>query len=131
MGAHTEMDYAMTPGEIDFLKKCNENGAASMFICAGMLAALQAGLLNGKTATAPRFMLEQLRKDHPQVQWVEKRWAHDGKIWTCGALLNGLDMTRAFALDTWGGEGSLAEFCMRAGGYPDRDVDYADVPYKI
>ena len=130
MGAH-EMTYTMNQTEIDFIKKTEAGCAAFMFICGGMLSGLQAGLFKGKTVTAPRFMLEQLRKDHPEVQWVERRWANDGKIWTSGALLNGTDMTRAFALQTWGGEGSLAEFGMQLGGYPDRDVDYADVPYKL
>jgi transcriptional regulator GlxA family with amidase domain len=130
MGAY-DIGYAMTEGEVSFIKKCNEVSVASMFICGGMLAALQAGLLDGKTATAPRFMVGQLRKDHPDVQWVEKRWAHDGKIWTSGALLNGTDMMKAFALETWGGGDSLAEFGLRLGGYPDRDVDYADVAWKI
>jgi transcriptional regulator GlxA family with amidase domain len=102
-----------------------------MFICGGLFSGLQAGLLKGKTATGPRIMLDMLRKDHPEVQWVEKRWANDGKIWTSGALLNGTDMTRAFALQTWGGEGSLAEFGMQLGAYPDRDVDYADVSHKL
>jgi len=130
MGAHSHL-YNMTEGERAFVKKCNGDCVAFMFICGGILVALEAGLLEGKTATAPRFMVEQLRKGHPEVHWVEKRWAHDGKIWTSGALLNGTDMTRAFALETWGGEGSLAEFGMRLGGYPCRDVDYADVPWKI
>jgi transcriptional regulator GlxA family with amidase domain len=130
MGAH-ELGYTLTPGEIDFIKKCNEDCNTFMFICGGVLAGLQAGILEGKILTAPLFLIEQLRKDHPEVQWLEKRWAHDGKIWTSGALLNGLDMTRAFALETWGGEGTLAEMGMHLGSYPDRDVDYADVPSKI
>jgi hypothetical protein len=130
MGAH-EITYTLTRGEIDFIKKTEESCVAFMFICGGFMSGLQAGLLKGKTATGPRIMLEQLRKDHPEVQWVAKRWANDGKIWTSGALLNGTDMTRAFALQTWGGEGSLAEFGMQLGGYPDRDVDYADVAHKL
>jgi transcriptional regulator GlxA family with amidase domain len=130
MGAH-ELKYNMTQGEIDFIKKTEEGCAAFMFICGGLFSGLQAGLLKGKTATGPRIMLDMLRKEHPEVQWVEKRWANDGKIWTSGALLNGTDMTRAFALQTWGGEGSLAEFGMQLGGYPDRDVDYADVSHKL
>jgi transcriptional regulator GlxA family with amidase domain len=127
MGAH-EMGYTMSQGEIDFVQKTEKGCAAFMFICGGFLVGLQAGLFEGKTATAPRFMVEGLRKGHPQVKWVEKRWANDGKIWTSGTLLNGTDMMRAFALQTWGGEGSLAEFGMRLGDYPDRDVDYADAP---
>jgi transcriptional regulator GlxA family with amidase domain len=130
MGAH-ELKYTMTQGEIDFIKKTEQGCAAFMFICGGLFSGLQAGLLKGKTATGPRIMLDMLRREHPEVQWVEKRWANDGKIWTSGALLNGTDMTRAFALQTWGGEGSLAEFGMQLGGYPDRDVDYADVSHKL
>ena len=130
MGAHNP-NYNMTDGEKAFIRKCNDDCAALFFVCGSFLAALQTGLLEGKTATAPRFMLEQLRKAHPEVQWVEKRWVHDGKIWTTGTLMNGIDMTQAFALETWGGEGSLIELGVRLGGYPCRDVDYADVPWKF
>jgi transcriptional regulator GlxA family with amidase domain len=130
MGAH-ELGYTLTTGEVEFVKKCNADCNTFMFICGGVLAGLQAGILEDKTLTAPLFLVEQLRKDHPEVKWVEKRWAHDGKIWTSGALLNGLDMTRAFALETWGGEGTLAEMGMHLGSYPDRDVDYADVAAKV
>ena len=131
MGAH-EIQYVLSQAEIDFIKKCYDKCAACLFVCGGFLAALQAGLLEGKTATAPRPMIEPMRKAHPGVNWVTKRWAHDGKIWTSGALLNGTDMTKAFALDTWGGgEDSFVEFGMRLGGYPYRDVDYKDVSWDI
>jgi transcriptional regulator GlxA family with amidase domain len=76
-------------------------------------------------------MVEPMRHMHPGVNWVTKRWANDGKIWTSGALLNGTDMTKAFVERTWGGEGTYAEFGLRLGGYPYRDVDYADVPWSI
>nr|OQO32676.1 hypothetical protein B0A51_00054 [Rachicladosporium sp. CCFEE 5018] len=131
MGAH-EMDYKLSEREIKFIQKCNVESHALLFICGGCLAALQAGILKGKTATAPRPMVEMMRQMNPEVDWVTKRYAHDGKIWTSGALLNGTDMTKAFALETWGGgEGSLVEIGMRLGGYPYRDVNYADVPWAI
>ncbi|KAK5743303.1 hypothetical protein LTR17_002781 [Elasticomyces elasticus] len=130
MGAH-DISHTMTPGEVNFLQKVNEECHAFLFICGGFMAALQSGLLSGKTATAPRPMIDHLRQGYPEVNWVAKRWAQDGKIWTSGALLNGTDMTKAFATQTWGGEGSFAEFGMRLGGYPYRDVDYADVPWDI
>ncbi|OQN96624.1 hypothetical protein B0A48_17054 [Cryoendolithus antarcticus] len=131
MGAH-EMHYKLSEGEIKFIQKCNVESHALLFICGGCLAALQAGILKGKTATAPRPMVEMMRQMNPEVDWVTKRYAHDGKIWTSGALLNGTDMTKAFALETWGGgEGSLVEMGMRLGGYPYRDVNYADVPWAI
>ncbi|KAK4554980.1 hypothetical protein LTR86_007746 [Recurvomyces mirabilis] len=131
MGAH-EMRYIMTDAEVAFVKKCYNECQALLFICGGFLVPLQAGLLEGKTATGPRPMLDGLRKSNPEVNWVTKRWTHDGKIWTSGALLNGTDMTKAFALGTWGGgEDSFVEFGMRLGGYPYRDVDYKDVPWTI
>lgn len=130
MGAH-DQGYVMTPGEVAFLQKCNSESTALLFICGGFMAALQAGLLKGKTATAPRPMIEFLRKSSPEVDWVAKRWVHDGKIWTSGTLLNGTDMTRAFAEEYWGGEGTLAEFALRLGGYPFRDQDYKDVPWEL
>jgi transcriptional regulator GlxA family with amidase domain len=130
MGAH-DAGYTMTEGEIKFIQKCNEDCAALLFICGGFLAALSAGLLKGKTATAPRPMVEGLRASHPEVNWITKRWANDGKIWTSGALLNGTDMTSAFAEKFWGGEGTFTEFGLRLGGYPNRDIDYADVPWVL
>ncbi len=42
-------------------------------------------------------MVPMLQNMSQEVNWVTKRWARDGKIWTSGALLNGTDMTRAFA----------------------------------
>jgi transcriptional regulator GlxA family with amidase domain len=131
MGAH-EAGYEMTQGEIAFVRECNEKCLALLFVCGSFMVALQTGLLNGKTATAPRPMLPMLRKMSPEVGWVERRWAHDGKIWTSGALLNGTDMTKAFAIETWGGgEDSLVEFALRLGGYPERDVEYKDVSWAV
>ncbi|KAK3072537.1 hypothetical protein LTR53_006636 [Teratosphaeriaceae sp. CCFEE 6253] len=130
MGAHV-VNYAMTEAEIAFLQKANQECQALLFICGGFLAALQSGLLTGKTGTAPRPMVDHLRQTNPEVNWVAKRWVQDGKIWTSGALLNGTDLAKAFAESIWGGEGSFVDMVMRMGGYPFRDVDYKDVPWDI
>lgn len=97
------------------MKDGHEDGVASLFICSGLIAALQSGLLAGKTATAPRPMIDAPRKTHPEINWVAKRWAHDGKTWASGAPLNGIDMTKAFAIEIWGGGHSLVEFDVRVG----------------
>lgn len=130
MGAHSP-SYTMTPGEIAFIQKCNKDCAAQLFICGGIVTALQAGLLQGKTATGPRPLVERLRQDAPGVDWVTRRWARDGKVWTSGALLNGLDMTRAFVLQTWGGEGTLADWMVKFGSWPVRDLEYGDVEWDF
>ena len=85
-----------------------------------------AGVYQGKTATAPREMLEQLRSTTTGIEWVEERWHRDGKLWTSGILLNGLSLMRAFAEIIWGGEGTLAERMLLLGDWPKRDVNYAD-----
>lgn len=130
MGANAST-YTMTPSEIAFIQKCHEESVANLFICGASITALQAGLLDGKTATAPRPMIEDLRKSVPNVKWVSKRWVNDDKIWTSGTLLNGTDMMRAFVLSVWGGEGTLAEYAVNFGGWPERDVDYKDVAYDF
>ena len=96
-----------------------------LLICAGFVVAQAAGLLKGKTCTGPRLLLEVLRKDSPETEWVDTRWAHDGKLWTSGALLNGLDCMMAFAREVWGGEGSLVESMLDIGGWPVRSIHYA------
>lgn len=129
MGAQT-VGYQPTEADLAFVRKSFESCAAFLTICAGMSAPLLAGILRGRKATAPRFMLEALRRESPEVEWQDKRWVRDdgGKLWTSGVLLNGLELVRAFVEHHWGGEGSLAEFLMAGGSWPNRDVDYKDGP---
>jgi transcriptional regulator GlxA family with amidase domain len=126
MGAH-DTRYTLNEAELEFIKKSFEECAAFITICGGFLSAMQAGLLEGRTAAGPRPLLGSLRQVAPGVKWVEKRWARDGKLWTSGALLNGLDLTRAFVTEYWGGKDTLVEFVLAFGAYPDRDINYADV----
>jgi len=132
MGAHVVLDgYMPSEAELDFIRKSYDDCSAFITICGGFLAPFQAGLFKGKTVTAPRFMLDQLRQTAPDTTFVEERWHRDGKLWTSGALLNGLDLMRAFGTEYWGGEGSLAQFGLDSGHYPIRDVGYADAPSKF
>jgi transcriptional regulator GlxA family with amidase domain len=118
--------------EAKFIKQSYDDCAAFLTICGGCLAPLQADIFRGKTATAPRIFLKHFHKTNPEVNWVEKRWAHDGKLRTSGALSNGTDMMAAFLTHYWGGEeDSLAEFVLRLGACPRRAVDYSDVTWKI
>ncbi|KIW75175.1 hypothetical protein Z517_11947 [Fonsecaea pedrosoi CBS 271.37] len=129
MGAHLN-GYNPNEVELDFVRKSYENCSAFITICGGLQAAFQAGLFKNKTVAAPRFMLEQLRATGPETTWVEERWHRDGKLWTSGALLNGLDLMRAFGTEYWGGEGSLIQFAFDSGHWPLRDVQYGDAPTK-
>lgn len=95
----------------------------------------RAGLLDGKTATGPRPILGAWQAQSPGTGWVERRWVQDGKMWTSGALLNGCDLVHNFVRQVWGQEGSpsagLVDMAAKMGAWPDRDVEYKDVPWKI
>ncbi|KAJ4356730.1 uncharacterized protein N0V89_004766 [Didymosphaeria variabile] len=117
-----------TPSEADlaFIRKAYNDCSAFLTICAGMLPAQMAGILANHTCTAPRFMLPMLQQQDPRTKWVEKRAHHDGKLWTSGALLNGLDMMQLFVKAHWP---ELAEVAIPLGGWPVRSLDY-DAPEK-
>ncbi|GAM90002.1 hypothetical protein ANO11243_080420 [Dothideomycetidae sp. 11243] len=124
MGAHMP-DYQANDAELAFIRKSYDQCSAFLAICMGMENLLRAGLLEGKTATAPRFLLEHLRKDASGTKWVEKRWAHDGKVWTSGTLLCGLDMMRAFILETWhDSRPELVEATLDLSCCPVREAEY-------
>jgi transcriptional regulator GlxA family with amidase domain len=132
MGAHSPT-YILTPAEHAFINKSYTSCAAFITICGGALAALQAGIFKGKTATAPRPFVEELKKSNPEVNWTTRRWQRDGKLWTSGALLNGTDLMAAFATEYWGkgDPETYAEFGLRLGAYPRREVEYRDVEWAI
>lgn len=114
--------------ELNFVRKVYDQCSAYISICGGMMIPLAAGVLEGKTCTAPRILFESIKSQHPEVNWVERRFVKDadGKTWTSGTLLNGLDLMRAFVEETWGGPGTLAEALLTDGAWPKRDVDYKD-----
>lgn len=97
-----------------------------MSVCGASDALLATGILEGKTATGPLSFLPLFREIAPGTNWVQKRWVRDGKMWTTGTLLNGLDMIAAFGREVWGGEGTLVEHVLLTGYFPSRNVDYED-----
>ncbi|KAL4929726.1 class I glutamine amidotransferase-like protein [Aspergillus undulatus] len=120
-----QFSYRASETELAFLRKTHESCAALLCVCGGFEPVLSAGLLEGKTATAPRQLLPMLRGTAPGTNWVDKRYVNDGKVWTTGVLLNGLDMVVAFARSVWGGKG-LVEMAAAFGNWPERDVEYRD-----
>lgn len=128
IGAHN-LGYTPNEAEMAFVRKSYESCAAFLTVCGGVEVPLQAGLLQGKTATGPRPLLPMFRQQASNTNWVEKRWARDGKLWTSGALLNGTDMMYAFTHEHWGQkEGSLVRALASIGSWPNRDIDYKDGP---
>lgn len=125
MGAHKE-GYEPSEAELSFIRKSYDDCTAFISVCGGFQAPMQAGLYQGKSVTAPRPWLENLRQQAPDTEWVEKRWHKDGKLWTSGTLLNGLDLIRGLGEEVYG-EHSLATRMLDMGCFPKRPIDYSDV----
>ncbi|SPO05590.1 uncharacterized protein DNG_08277 [Cephalotrichum gorgonifer] len=132
MGA-TTVGYTPNEAELAFVRKSFEECTAFLTICGGVSVPMMAGLLDGKTVTGPRVMLDELRKLSPKTNWVDKRWMRDGKLWTSGTLLNGTDLMRAFCHAVWEdlGDPSLVAYTAQLASWPKRDVDYRDEPWEI
>ncbi|KAF5004868.1 hypothetical protein FDECE_8650 [Fusarium decemcellulare] len=131
IGAHTN-GYIPNESELNFVRKTWNDCSAFITVCGGIQVPLLAGLLKDKTATGPRFILDMFRQQSLSTNWVEKRWVRDGKLWTSGALLNGMDLMHNFMEHYWGGgDDRLVGFMSKLGGWPNRDIDYKDVPWKL
>lgn len=125
MGANNG-EYQLTEGETAFIRKAYDECSAFLSICGGIFSMYKAGLLEGKKVSCPRPILEVARKHMLGTNWIDKRWSRDGKIWSSGTLLNGTDLIRGFAEETWGGRSGMIEAMLDAGAYPTRDIDYKD-----
>lgn len=132
IGASDVLRHPLSENELDFVRKAYDDSSAFITVCGGVEIPRQAGLLEGKTATGPRFILDGFRQQSPGTTWVEKRWVRDGKLWTSGALLNGLDLMYNFCNEYWGGgEDTLFSFLAEIGGWINRDNDYKDVSWAL
>ncbi|KAL4998569.1 DJ-1/PfpI family protein [Aspergillus recurvatus] len=123
--------YTPNEAELAYIRKVHDSCNALLTVCGGCVPVMHAGLLQGKTATAPRQLLPIFKETAPGVNWVEKRYVNDGKIWTTGVLLNGMDMLAAYGRSVWGGEGGFVDGLIRGGSWPERDVDYRDEDGKL
>ncbi|KAL8952908.1 MAG: hypothetical protein Q9222_001198 [Ikaeria aurantiellina] len=88
--------YRPSPAVTAFIQSQYKHVHGLMTICTGYTAALYSGILDGMEATAPRELLPMLRSEAPNVKWVEKRCVRDGKLWTSGAVANGMEVMAAF-----------------------------------
>ncbi|KAI0440339.1 class I glutamine amidotransferase-like protein [Xylaria telfairii] len=124
-----QFGYQANEAELAFVRKCYEECTAFLTVCGGVEIPRAAGILDGKSATGPRAMIP-FYQSTGTTTWLEKRWVHDGKVWTSGALFNGCDMVHAFIKHTWAGTPTAvaAGFLATMGSWPDRDVDYKDGP---
>ncbi|KAH0847794.1 hypothetical protein AYO21_04001 [Fonsecaea monophora] len=118
-------DPRTVPGE-DVLAFLRAHKAADktdiLIICTGSFPAGFAGLFDGKTVTGPRALLGKLKEVFPAGNFVARRWERDGRIWSSGAITNGLDLTAAYLHDKFQKE--LADLVCGMAEVGDRGQDY-------
>jgi len=100
MGTRTEVD---NPVLVDFIKKQAGCCKAILSVCTGAFLLHKAGLLSGKRATTHWASLERLRA-LGDVEVVEERFVHDGRIWSSAGVSAGTDLILAFIADLAGDE---------------------------
>ncbi|KAL8757588.1 MAG: hypothetical protein Q9199_002119 [Rusavskia elegans] len=107
-----------------FIQHQYEHVRALLTICTGYIPALYSGILDGKTATAPRGLLPMLKEEKPNVKWVEKRWVRDGKVWSGGAMANGMDLMAGFMWEEFEEQRELTEMMMGMADFVKRGPVY-------
>ncbi|KAJ6546934.1 ThiJ/PfpI family protein [Mycena capillaripes] len=77
--------------------KCETTDILS--VCTGIFLCGAAGLLDGRTASGPRGLQDEIKKKYPAVNLIgtEYRWIQDGNLWSSGGITNGNDLVAAYA----------------------------------
>ncbi|EJF65582.1 class I glutamine amidotransferase-like protein [Dichomitus squalens LYAD-421 SS1] len=100
---------AVQPGaddrRVEFIKKTYPKLKYLVTICNGVGLAAQAGVLDGKRATADKAIWVRTTSLGPSVNWVKTaRWVADGNIWTSSGVSAGLDVTLGWIAEVFGEE---------------------------
>lgn len=96
-----KLDVVVVPGPnpsaefekpaLDWLKRQSETeGVDILCVCTGLYVCGHAGIVDGKQASGPRGMQDDLMKKFPKIKLVgeNQRWARDGNFWSSGTLLS-------------------------------------------
>jgi len=112
-GTRTEVDNRVL---IDFIAEQAKSCKAVISVCTGSFLLHRAGLLSGKKATTHWNSLDRLRA-LGDVTVVEKRFTHDGSIWTSAGVSAGIDVVLAF-IENYAGEQAAGITQFAAEYYP-------------
>jgi transcriptional regulator GlxA family with amidase domain len=101
-------------------------------VCVGSFLFAEAGLLDGKRATAHWKFGSELAKRYPRVKVESDRlWVRDGNIYTCAGISAGIDLALAWVEEDAGGAiaheaaRELVLFLRRPGGQQQLSVSLA------
>lgn len=92
------------------------NTIAVFSIASGILPLIQAGVLQGKKATGPRFLLPALQRRFPGTSWQETQWARHENIWTSSSPVAAIDMLATWIRQYFWDRREVVECALRAAG---------------
>ena len=128
MGSRTTRDPAL----FGWLKKVAPEVRRLGAVCVGAFLLAEAGLLNGKRATAHWKFAIELAKRYPLVKVESDRlWVRDGNIYTSAGISAAIDLALAWVEEDSGGAiaheaaRELVLFLRRPGGQPQISVSLA------
>lgn len=94
-------------------------------ICGGSMVVAQADLIDGRSATSHRNVLRLMRRDRPEVDWIDGiRYVDDGNLVSSAGITSGID-AMLYVLGREHGR-EVAERVARTVGYPH--TRYLDDP---
>jgi transcriptional regulator GlxA family with amidase domain len=128
VGSRTARDAAL----FGWLKKVAPTVRRMGTVCVGSFLFAEAGLLDGKRATAHWKFGSELAKRYPRVKVESDRlWVRDGNIYTCAGISAGIDLALAWVEEDAGGAiaheaaRELVLFLRRPGGQQQLSVSLA------
>ncbi|KAF1834979.1 hypothetical protein BDW02DRAFT_549238 [Decorospora gaudefroyi] len=94
----------------------NSNLIAIMSIASGIAHLVQAGILHGTRAAAPKLMLPVLQLRYPETQWQHSSWARHEKVWTSNSAISALDMMTNWMREYFWDRSEAVETALLAAG---------------
>ncbi len=83
----------LDPRVLEWVRRVHEHTDITMSVCNGSFVLGEAGLLDGRDATAHHHGYGSLRASFPQANLVRgRRYVEDGRIATAGGLTSGIDL---------------------------------------
>jgi transcriptional regulator GlxA family with amidase domain len=82
------------PAVLHWIKAQHEKGATVIGVCVGALVVANAGLLDGKRATSHWYVVDELLKEHPSIQYVpNRRLVVDGGVATTTGIIASMSLS--------------------------------------
>jgi len=131
LGARGPGSDAWMKPQVEYLKRLDLSGKGSikwvLTVCTGSEILARTGLLDGRRATTNKRAFNDVKTQHPNVDWVAKaRWVVDGNIWTSSGISAGMDLAFAWMAEVFGEE--TAQFVADRSEY-ERNVDSGNDRY--